>query len=276
MIAALVHFPSVFFEGAIRTLSSKRANAEWIARRTSLTPCTRRVPHFGEFACFHSFCRLVESVSCVESVGRIPTSPSTISDKDMVSRAKFPRFLRERSRGAPGFSRARRKYPSEVPANFAHYSCPEGTNSKGRKCLLLHPTLLRQLLLRKASPTIPQTHPTTTKARVQLGRPRARPVKRIWTEEHPTLFSARLCENQLKRCSHAKKAALIDRTFQLRSWLTRGKLDRPHQSFFCCACVAHQQQHQHHPHERNKTGYDDNLVKGVPRQRFGRIGKISN
>jgi predicted GIY-YIG superfamily endonuclease len=36
-----------------------------------------------------------------------------------------------------------------------------------------------------------------------------RPVKLAWTEEHPTLSSARKRENQLKRWSHAKKAALV-------------------------------------------------------------------
>ena len=44
-----------------------------------------------------------------------------------------------------------------------------------------------------------------------------RPVRLAWTEEHPTLSSARLRENQLKRWSHAKNVALIDRTLQLRS-----------------------------------------------------------
>ena len=36
-----------------------------------------------------------------------------------------------------------------------------------------------------------------------------RPVKLIWTEEHSSLSSARQRENQLKRWSHGKKAALI-------------------------------------------------------------------
>jgi len=36
-----------------------------------------------------------------------------------------------------------------------------------------------------------------------------RPLKLIWTEEHPTLASARKRENQLKRWSHANKAKLI-------------------------------------------------------------------
>jgi hypothetical protein len=224
MIAALVHFPSVFFEGAIRTLSSKRANAEWIARRTSLTPCTRRVPHFGEFACFHSFCRLVESVSCVESVGRIPTSPSTISDKDMVSRAKFPRFLRERSRGAPGFSRARRKYPSEVPANFAHYSCPEGTNSKGRKCLLLHPTLLRQLLLRKASPTIPQNAPNHNQGKGSAWTTAGPPRQANLDRRTPNSFLRTTLRKPIKALQPGKKGGSD------RSYLSASLLVNPRQA----------------------------------------------
>ena len=36
-----------------------------------------------------------------------------------------------------------------------------------------------------------------------------RPVRVAWTEEHPTLSSARKRENQLKRWSHAKKTALV-------------------------------------------------------------------
>jgi len=36
-----------------------------------------------------------------------------------------------------------------------------------------------------------------------------RPVRLAWTEEHMTLSSARTRENQLKRWSHAKKAALV-------------------------------------------------------------------
>src|SRR5713226_584899 len=56
-----------------------------VARNPVYPPCTslRRI------RCFYSFCRLVESISYVESVGvRIPTPPaSTISDKEMVSRA---------------------------------------------------------------------------------------------------------------------------------------------------------------------------------------------
>jgi len=36
-----------------------------------------------------------------------------------------------------------------------------------------------------------------------------RPVHLLWTEPHPTLSSARTRENQLKKWSHAKKAALV-------------------------------------------------------------------
>ncbi len=38
---------------------------------------------------------------------------------------------------------------------------------------------------------------------------RRRPVKLLWTEEHPSLSSARERENQIKRWSQAKKRALI-------------------------------------------------------------------
>ena len=44
-----------------------------------------------------------------------------------------------------------------------------------------------------------------------------RPVKLVWTEEHPTLASARLRENQLKRWGHANKAKLIGGSPRLRS-----------------------------------------------------------
>jgi predicted GIY-YIG superfamily endonuclease len=47
-----------------------------------------------------------------------------------------------------------------------------------------------------------------------------RPVKLVWTEERPTLSSARKRENQLKRWSHAKKAALIGGSPRLRSGQT--------------------------------------------------------
>ena len=43
------------------------------------------------------------------------------------------------------------------------------------------------------------------------------PVKLVWTEEHRTLSSARQRENQLKRWSHAKKAALVAGSPRLRS-----------------------------------------------------------
>jgi putative endonuclease len=46
---------------------------------------------------------------------------------------------------------------------------------------------------------------------------RRRPVKLMWTEEHPTLSSARKRENQIKRWSHKKKAALIGGSPRLRS-----------------------------------------------------------
>ncbi len=43
------------------------------------------------------------------------------------------------------------------------------------------------------------------------------PVRVVWTEEHPTLSSARTRENQLKRWSRAKKTALIGGFPRLRS-----------------------------------------------------------
>jgi len=47
-----------------------------------------------------------------------------------------------------------------------------------------------------------------------------RPVKLVWTEEHSTLSSARKRENQLKRWSRAKKAALIRGSLRLGSGQT--------------------------------------------------------
>jgi len=44
-----------------------------------------------------------------------------------------------------------------------------------------------------------------------------RPVRLVWTEEHPTLSSARKRENQLKRWSHEKKAALVRGSLRPRS-----------------------------------------------------------
>jgi len=44
-----------------------------------------------------------------------------------------------------------------------------------------------------------------------------RPVKLVWTEEHPTLAAARQRENQLKAWSRAKKQALIGGSLRLRS-----------------------------------------------------------
>jgi putative endonuclease len=44
-----------------------------------------------------------------------------------------------------------------------------------------------------------------------------RPVHLAWTEEHTTLSSARKRENQLKRWSHAKKAALVRGSPDVRS-----------------------------------------------------------
>jgi putative endonuclease len=43
------------------------------------------------------------------------------------------------------------------------------------------------------------------------------PVELVWTEEHESLSSARRRENQLKRWSHTKKAALIGGSLRLRS-----------------------------------------------------------
>jgi putative endonuclease len=48
-----------------------------------------------------------------------------------------------------------------------------------------------------------------------------RPVKLVWTEEHATLSSARKRENQLKRWSQAKKAALVEGSLRLRSGQTQ-------------------------------------------------------
>lgn len=50
-----------------------------------------------------------------------------------------------------------------------------------------------------------------------------RPVKLVWTEEHPSLSSARKRENQLKRWTHAKKAALIGGSLRLRSGQTHSE-----------------------------------------------------
>ncbi len=44
-----------------------------------------------------------------------------------------------------------------------------------------------------------------------------RPLRLIWTEQHPTLSSARQRENQLKRWSHSKKKKLIAGSPRLRS-----------------------------------------------------------
>jgi putative endonuclease len=43
------------------------------------------------------------------------------------------------------------------------------------------------------------------------------PVEVVWTEAHDSLSSARTPENQLKRWSHAKKAALVGDSLRLRS-----------------------------------------------------------
>ncbi|MFI5127856.1 MAG: GIY-YIG nuclease family protein [Candidatus Acidiferrales bacterium] len=43
------------------------------------------------------------------------------------------------------------------------------------------------------------------------------PVEIVWTEAHDSLSSARTRENQLKRWSHAKKAALVQGSLRLRS-----------------------------------------------------------
>ena len=44
-----------------------------------------------------------------------------------------------------------------------------------------------------------------------------RPVKLVWTEEHPSLAAARTRENQLKGWSRRKKEALIEGSLRLRS-----------------------------------------------------------
>jgi predicted GIY-YIG superfamily endonuclease len=46
---------------------------------------------------------------------------------------------------------------------------------------------------------------------------RRRPVSLVWSEEHPTLSSARNRENQIKRWNHEKKAILIGGSPRLRS-----------------------------------------------------------
>jgi putative endonuclease len=43
------------------------------------------------------------------------------------------------------------------------------------------------------------------------------PVELVWTEAHDSLSTARKRENQLKRWSHAKKAALIQGSLRLSS-----------------------------------------------------------
>jgi putative endonuclease len=52
---------------------------------------------------------------------------------------------------------------------------------------------------------------------------RRRPVSLVWSEEHPTLSSARSRENQLKRWSHHKKASLVGGSPRLRSGQTRAE-----------------------------------------------------
>ena len=44
-----------------------------------------------------------------------------------------------------------------------------------------------------------------------------RPVRLVWTEEHPTLSAARTRENQLKRWSREKKDFLVRGSPRLRS-----------------------------------------------------------
>jgi len=44
-----------------------------------------------------------------------------------------------------------------------------------------------------------------------------RPVELVWNEPHESLSSARTRENQLKRWSHAKKAALVGGSPRLSS-----------------------------------------------------------
>jgi putative endonuclease len=46
---------------------------------------------------------------------------------------------------------------------------------------------------------------------------RRRPVELVWSEAHESLSSARTRENQLKRWSHAKKAALVEGSLRLGS-----------------------------------------------------------
>lgn len=43
------------------------------------------------------------------------------------------------------------------------------------------------------------------------------PVEIVWTEAHDSLSSARTRENQLKRWSHVKKAALVSGSLRLRT-----------------------------------------------------------
>ena len=50
-----------------------------------------------------------------------------------------------------------------------------------------------------------------------------RPVRLVWSEPHPTLAAARRRENQLKRWSHTKKAALVGGSLRLRSGQVLGR-----------------------------------------------------
>lgn len=50
-----------------------------------------------------------------------------------------------------------------------------------------------------------------------------RPTVLVWTEEHPTLSSARQRENQIKRWSHAKKRALAEGSLRPRSGQARAE-----------------------------------------------------
>jgi putative endonuclease len=51
------------------------------------------------------------------------------------------------------------------------------------------------------------------------------PVELVWSESHGSLSSARTRENQLKRWSHAKKAALMGGSPRLRSGQTHSEAE---------------------------------------------------
>ncbi len=109
------------------------------------------------------------------------------SDKEMVSRA---------CRGAPSdkeiVSRACRGAPSYVPPMFYCYIllCSDSSYYVG------------------VTDNLDQRVQRHNQGTASDWTSRRRPVSLVWSEEHPTLSSARMRENQLKRWSHMSKRPL--------------------------------------------------------------------